>query len=179
MASAQFRHRLSKTEGFSMRLLTMLLSFSLALTTAFGASAQDTTKGDLVISAPWSRATPGGAQVAGGYLAITNKGLSAERLLSFKTDLADQPEVHEMTNEGGVMKMRPLAKGLVIPAGATVKLEPGGYHLMFLKLKKPLVAGQRYKAVLVFEKAGPVEVEFEVRAMGAGQKKGHGGHHNH
>jgi copper(I)-binding protein len=60
-----------------------------------------------------------------------------------------------------------------------VKLEPGGYHLMLLKLKKPLVAGQRYKATLLFEKAGPIEVEFEVRAMGAGQQKGHGGSHNH
>ena len=162
-----------------MRFPTLLLSLFFALSAAFGASAQDITKGDLVISAPWSRATPAGAQVAGGYVVITNKGLSADRLVSFTTDLADQPEVHEMTNEGGVMKMRPLAKGLVIPAGATVKLEPGGYHLMLLKLKKPLVAGQRYRAVLVFEKAGAVEAEFEVRAMGAGQQKSHGGHHNH
>jgi copper(I)-binding protein len=162
-----------------MRLRSLLLSIPLVLTAFFCASAQDITKGDLVISAPWSRATPGGAQVAGGYLTITNRGLSAERLVSFSTDLADQPEVHEMTNEGGVMKMRPLTKGLVIPAGATVKLEPGGYHLMLLKLKKPLTAGQRFKATLVFEKAGPVEVEFAVRAMGEGQKKGASGHHNH
>lgn len=142
-------------------------------------SAHDVTKGDIVISAPWSRVTPAGAPVGAGYVVITNKGLTADRLLSFKTDLAGQPEVHEMTNEGGVMKMRPLAKGLIIPAGATVKLEPGGYHLMLLQLKKPLTAGQRYKATLVFEKAGPIEVEFEVRAMGEGHKKGHGGHHNH
>ena len=162
-----------------MSFRKLLISASLSLMAAFGASAQDITKGDLVIAAPWSRATPAGAGVAGGYLTITNKGLSAERLISFTTDLADQPEVHEMTNEGGVMKMRPLSKGLVIPAGATVKLEPGGYHLMLLKLKKPLTAGQRFKATLVFEKAGPVEVQFEVRAMGEAQKKGHGGHHNH
>lgn len=161
-----------------MRFSTLLLSLSFAFSAVFGVSAKDITKGDLVISAPWSRATPAGAQVAGGYVVITNKGLSADRLVSFTTDLADQPEVHEMTNEAGVMKMRPLTKGLVIPAGATVKLEPGGYHLMLLKLKKPLTAGQRYKATLVFEKAGAVEVEFEVRAMGEGQKKG-SGHHNH
>lgn len=162
-----------------MRFRTFVISLFLALTAAHGASAQDIAKGDLVISAPWSRATPTGSPVAAGYLAITNKGLSAERLVSFTTDLAEQPEIHEMSNEGGVMKMRPLTKGLVIPAGATVKLEPGGYHLMLLKLKKPLTAGERYKAVLVFEKAGSVEVEFEVRAMGEGQKKGHGGQHNH
>jgi copper(I)-binding protein len=160
-----------------MRFRTLLVSLPLVLSAAF-ASAQDITKGDLVISAPWSRATPGGAQVAGGYLTISNKGFSAERLVSFTTDLADQPEIHEMTNEGGVMKMRTLAKGLVIPAGATVKLEPSGYHLMFLKLRKPLTAGQRFKATLVFEKAGPVEVEFGVRAMGEGRQKGQG-HHNH
>ncbi len=162
-----------------MRILSFALTFFLAAIAAQTAHAQDITKGDLVISAPWSRATPAGSQVAAGYVVITNKGLSAERLLSFTTDLADQPEVHEMSNESGVMKMRPLAKGLVIPAGGTVKLEPGGYHLMLLKLKKPLTAGQRYKATLVFEKAGPVEVTFEVRAMGAGQQKDHGGHHNH
>jgi copper(I)-binding protein len=114
--------------------------------------------------------------VAAGYLVITNKGLSSDRLLSFSTELAGQPEVHEMAHEGGVMKMRPLPKGLLIPAGGTVKLEPGGYHLMLLQLKKPLTVGLRYKANLVFEKAGTVEVEFEVKAMGEGHTKGHGQH---
>lgn len=160
-----------------MRNLSLAIAFILALV-AQPASGHDITKGDLVISAPYSRATPAGSPVGAGYLVITNKGLSADRLVSFTTELADQPEIHEMTNEGGVMKMRPLTKGLTIPAGGAVKLEPGGYHLMLLKLKKPLTAGQRYKATLVFEKAGPVEVQFEVRAMGEGQKKGQG-HHNH
>ncbi len=160
-----------------MRLAALFI-LALALLGPVPARAQDITKADLVISSAWSRATPAGAQVAGGYLTISNKGTSAERLVSFTTDLAGQPEVHEMTNEGGVMKMRPLAKGLVIPAGGTVKLEPGGYHLMLLQLKKQLAAGQRFKVTLVFEKAGPVEVDFEVRAMGQdGQKKG--GHHHH
>jgi copper(I)-binding protein len=162
-----------------MRILGSVLALLFAALCFHPVHAHDITKGDLVISSPWSRATPAGSQVAAGYVVITNKGLSAERLVSFTTDLAGQPEVHEMSNEGGVMKMRPLSKGLVIPAGGSVKLEPGGYHLMLLQLKKPLTAGQRFKATLVFEKAGPVEVEFEVRAIGAGQQKGHGGHHNH
>lgn len=161
-----------------MRMFSLSFFVFLAVFAAAPANAQDITKGDLVISSPWSRATPAGSSVAAGYLVITNRGTTAERLVSFTTDLADQPEVHEMTNEGGVMKMRPLAKGLEIPAGGTVKLAPGGYHLMLLKLKKPLTAGQRYKATLVFEKAGPVEVEFEVRAMGEGQQKQNHGH-NH
>lgn len=162
-----------------MRILSFAIAFIVAAFAAHPSTAHEIKKGDLVIAAPWSRATPAGASVAAGYLVITNKGVTAERLVSFTTDLAGQPEVHEMTNEGGVMKMRPLAKGLVIPAGATVKLEPGGYHLMLMQLKKPLAAGQRYKASLVFEKAGAVEVEFEVRAMGDSKQKNHGGHHNH
>jgi copper(I)-binding protein len=160
-----------------MRFASFVL-FGLLLIAPAPAHAQDIVKGDLVISSAWSRATPAGAAVAGGYLTISNKGTSAERLVSFTTELAGQPEVHEMTNEGGVMKMRPLKNGLIIPAGATVKLEPGGYHLMLLQLKKPLAAGQRFKATLVFEKAGRIEVEFEVRAMGAGQQKSKGHHHH-
>jgi copper(I)-binding protein len=142
------------------------------------AHAQTFTKGSIEIQAPWSRATPGGADVGAGYLVITNKGTQTDRLLSFVTEVAGQPEMHEMSTEGGVMKMRPLPKGLEIPAGATIKLEPGGYHLMLLKLKKPLVQGQRYKATLVFEKAGSVDVEFEIRALGANQK-GPTHKHNH
>ncbi|MBX3550007.1 MAG: copper chaperone PCu(A)C [Xanthobacteraceae bacterium] len=161
-----------------MRMFAAGFALLVALVAAHPLAAHDITKGDLVISAPWSRATPAGAEVAAGYLVITNKGLSADRLVSLSTEISGQPEVHEMSNEGGVMKMRALKDGLAIPAGATVKLQPAGYHLMLMKLKKPLVAGQHYKATLVFEKAGPVEVDFEVRAMGAGQQKGHTGH-NH
>ncbi|MBX3518924.1 MAG: copper chaperone PCu(A)C [Xanthobacteraceae bacterium] len=160
-----------------MRIFVAGFALLVAVFAAQPLSAHDIAKGDLVISAPWLRATPAGAEVAAGYLTITNKGLSADRLVSFSTEISGQPEVHEMSNEGGVMKMRPLKNGLAIPAGATVKLQSAGYHLMLMKLKNPLVAGQRYKATLVFEKAGPVEVEFEVRAMGAGQQKSHG--HNH
>lgn len=110
----------------------------LFLLPCFGVQAQNKfTKGDIVLESPWSRATPAGA----GYLVITNKGSQSDRLLSFTTDLAGQPEVHEMAMDGGVMKMRPLMKGLEIPAGKSVKLEPGGYHLMLMKLKKPLVQG--------------------------------------
>lgn len=162
-----------------MRALKRMMALALVAVLPAGAFAQDVVKGDLVISGPWSRATPAGSEVGAGYLTIANRGTATERLVSFTTDAAAQPEVHEMTNEGGVMKMRPLATGLAIPPGSTVKLAPGGYHLMLLKLKKPLVAGQRFKAILVFEKAGPVEVMFEVRALGGGQQKAQPGHHNH
>lgn len=122
--------------------------------------------GDLTVEAPWLRATPGGAQVAGGYVRITNRGTAPDRLVGATMALAQRGEVHEMTNENGVMKMRPV-DGIAIAPGASVELKPGGYHLMFLGLKEGLKQGQSVKGSLVFEKAGAAEVTFEVGAIGA------------
>jgi copper(I)-binding protein len=122
--------------------------------------------GTLQISHPWTRATPAGAKVAGGYLVITNKGAVADRLKGGSTEAGTRIEVHEMAESEGVMRMRKLAEGLAIPPGATVELKPAGYHLMILGLKQPLVEGEMVKATLLFEKAGPVEIELEVSAMG-------------
>jgi uncharacterized protein YcnI len=139
------------------------------------ASAQ--RAGDLVIDTPWTRATPGGAQVAGGYVRVTNKGQTADRLVSATLAQAERGEVHEMATENGVMKMRPV-DGLAIPPGGTIELKPGGYHLMFMALKAPLKQGDAVKGTLVFEKAGSVDVTFQVGAMGA-RSSGGGGHHHH
>lgn len=123
--------------------------------------------GDLMISVPWTRATPPGAKVAGGYLTITNSGKASDRLTGGSFDGGGRIEVHEMSMGDGVMKMRPLTDGLEIKPGATVKLEPGGYHLMMMDLAKPLAKGDRVKAHLQFEKAGKVDVELDVNAVGA------------
>jgi copper(I)-binding protein len=152
------------------------LAFCVALIlSAAAASADDYTKGSLTIAGPWSRATPHGASVAAGYFVIANKGADADRLVSALSEIADRVEIHEMRVEQGIAKMRPLAHGLEVKAGASAKLEPGGYHLMFMSLKRPLKGGDRFKGTLVFEKAGSVEVEFAVQAMGAtpGHKKSH------
>src|SRR4051794_28660473 len=92
--------------------------------------SQEVKAGDLVITQGWSRATPGGAKIAGGYLTIENKGAAADRLIGGSGAVSDKIEVHEMSVNNGVMTMRPLDKGLVIEPGKTVKLAPGGYHLM-------------------------------------------------
>jgi uncharacterized protein YcnI/copper(I)-binding protein len=123
--------------------------------------------GDLMIATAWTRATPPGAKVAGGYVTITNNGKTSDRLTGGSFDSGDHIEVHEMSMTDGVMKMRPLADGLEIKPGATVKLEPGGYHLMMMGLTKPLAKGDKVKAQLQFEKAGKVEVELDVNAVGA------------
>lgn len=131
--------------------------------------------GDLMIAAPWTRATPPAAKVAGGYLTITNNGKTSDKLIGGSFAGGGRIEVHEMSMTDGVMKMRMLGDGLEIKPGATVKLEPGGYHLMLMDLQKPLVKGDKVKAQLQFEKAGKVDVELDVNAVGAMAPAG-GGH---
>lgn len=123
--------------------------------------------GDLTVTSPWTRATPGGAKIAGGYLKITNNGASADRFVGAKSGAADRVEIYEMSMSDGVMKMRPLPNGLEIKPGETVELKPGGYHLMFMDLKQPLKPGDTLKATLQFEKAGSLDVNFSVNALGA------------
>ena len=129
--------------------------------------AQEVKAGDLVITQAWSRATPNGAKTGGGYLTIENKGSSPDRLIGASADVAGKVEVHEMTMNEGVMKMRPLDKGLTIEPGKTVKLAPGGYHLMLEDLKGPLKQGDKVPVTLEFEKAGKVQLSLDVQGVGA------------
>ncbi len=149
-----------------MRLIAFCFAAvcGLAVTTAH---ARDYKAGSLDIADPWSRATPKGASVAAGYMKITNTGTAPDRLISGSSDVAPTFEVHEMTMDNGVAKMRPVKGGLEIKPGETVELKPGSFHVMFVGLKKPLSVGDHLKGMLVFEKAGTVNVEFDVRAMGA------------
>jgi len=144
------------------------LVFGLLLSSLVGGSclAQDFKAGDITISAPWSRATPKGSPVGAGYLTIHNSGSVPDRLLGGESDAAGEVQVHEMTMDGDVMKMRRLASGLAVPAGATVVLKPSGYHLMLMSLKAPLAKGQTVKITLNFEHAGKVPVEFAVGGIG-------------
>ncbi|MBR0993853.1 copper chaperone PCu(A)C [Bradyrhizobium japonicum] len=155
----------------------LLAAFALAIFAA-PALADDVKAGDLVISQPWSRATPGGAKVAGGYLTIVNKGAAPDRLISVSADIAGKSEIHEMAVENGVMKMRPLDKGLAIDPGKTVKFAPGGYHLMLQELKGPFKQGDKVPVTLQFEKAGKVAVSLDVQGVGA-QAPGDAGHSGH
>lgn len=150
-----------------------------ALATLFAAPlrAEDVKAGDLLITQAWSRQTPAGAKVAGAYLTIENKGASADRLVSGSGDVAGRVEIHEMAMDGGVMKMRPLDKGLVIDPGKTVKFAPGGYHLMLMDLKSPLKQGDKVPVTLQFEKAGKVNLMLDVQGVGAQAPGGdHSGH---
>jgi copper(I)-binding protein len=156
------------TKDMSMKPILQLFSYAIfAVTLAAPALAQEVKAGDLVITQAWSRATPGGAKVAGGYLTIQNKGSAADRLIGGSADVADKVQVHEMATTNGVMTMRPLDKGLSIEPGKTVKLAPGGYHLMLLDLKSPLKLGDKVPVTLEFEKAGKVKLSLAVQGVGA------------
>lgn len=135
--------------------------------------------GALTIEAPWARATPAGAEVAGGYLKITNTGNTADRLIGGTFPISNGVEVHEMGMVNGIMKMRQLEKGLEIPAGKTVELKPGGLHLMLTGLHAPLKPGDTVKGQLRFEKAGAVDVELSVTSIGAKSSGGGHMHHHH
>jgi periplasmic copper chaperone A len=129
--------------------------------------AEDITAGGLKISAAWVRATPKGAPVGGGYLTITNNGAASDRLIGGSSETSTRFEIHNMSMENGVMKMRPAAAGIEIKPGQTVELKPGGYHVMFVGLRKPFEQGDQVKATLKFERAGDVPVDFAVEGIGA------------
>ena len=139
---------------------------ALAALAAMPAAAQEAKVGDLVITQAWSRATPKGSPVAAGYLTIRNTGSTADKLIAAETTAAKVTQVHEMSMEGGVMKMRQMTNGLDIPPGKTVELKPGGYHLMILGLKRPLTQGETARIDLNFEHAGKTPVDFKVGGIG-------------
>jgi copper(I)-binding protein len=100
-------------------VLTAFASAILLVLSTASASA-----GDISVRQAWSRATPKGAQVAGGYLTIENHGIAPDKLLSASTASAGKIEIHQMTTLDGIMMMRPVDNGLVIPAGETITLAP-------------------------------------------------------
>lgn len=124
-------------------------------------------EGQVTVDKAWSRATPGGAKVAAGYLTIVNGADAPDKLVSASTTVAGKTEIHQMTMTGGKMEMRQMTDGLPIPAKGTLVLEPMGYHLMLIDLKAPLEKGSTFTGTLTFEHAGTVDVTFNVEAIGA------------
>ena len=145
----------------------ILLLLALTLLWSGSVLALDYKLGAIEIGHPWSRATPPTAESGGGYLAITNTGTTPDRLIAVKSPAADKVEIHEMKMDGNIMRMREVEKGIEIPPGATVELKPGGFHVMFMGLRAPFAKDARVPLTLVFEKAGSIDVELMVQAMGA------------
>lgn len=149
----------------------LAILYSLFLLSDHAAHAHGAEIGSIKIHHPWTRATPKGANVAGGFMAITNSGQTDDRLVAIRIEGVERVEIHDMTMENGMMKMRPLANGLALPAGQTIILKPGSFHVMMMGLSAPLTEGDFLKAQLTFDKAGTLDVEFVVEAQGANLKQ--------
>lgn len=151
---------------------------ALAIVFSSAAHAYDYKVGAIEIDRPWSRAVPKGATVAAGYVTIRNTGSEPDRLVSGSTPVAGKFEIHEMSMDNGIMRMRPVPDGVVIKPGETVELKPQSFHIMMMGLKQPIVKGKAFKGSLVFEKAGAVDVDFTVEAVGATAPSGEHEMHN-
>lgn len=118
--------------------------------------------GDLDISGGYVRAMLPGQPVGGGYITIHNTGKTDDKLTSVTSSAAGKVELHEMKMEGQIMKMREVKGGVTIPAGATVTLSPSGMHLMFKQVKEPFKQGGAVPVMLMFDKAGMVDITLPV-----------------
>ena len=142
--------------------MNRLLMLATALFLAAPALAHEIVAGDLQIIHPHIPQPAASAKTAGGFMAIVNTGAEADRLIGVESAIAAKSEVHESkVDADGVGTMNHI-DALEIPAGGTVSLERGGYHVMFMGLTGPLTEGEVRKATLIFEKAGRVEIEFQV-----------------
>jgi copper(I)-binding protein len=158
--------------------MTYRVALALVVTLAAPAFAQDVRKGSITAAGPWSRATAPRASVGAGYLTIRNGGAQPDRLVSATSPRAAKVEIHTMSLDDGIMRMRPLPNGLEIPAGGEASLAPGGNHIMLIGLKISLREGELIPATLRFERAGPIKVHFKVAAAGSsGPGAEDGSHH--
>lgn len=161
--------------GISPKTLALGVAIGLMATAAV---AHGYRAGPLSIQHPWSRETAVGQAVGGGFLTMTNNGSREDRLLSGATPVAAEVQLHTMTMEGGVMRMRQEMEGIAIPARGAVELKPGGYHIMFMGLKRRLRPGERFPVTLRFQRGGNVTVQFAVQPVGSTgpMEVGHAGH---
>lgn len=138
---------------------------ALAASLATPLSAHQYKAGSLSIAHPWSRQTAPGQSVGGAFMTIANAGAQPDQLLGGSTPAAERIEIHSMSMDGGVMRMRPLPDGLPVPAHGALTLQPGGFHIMLIGLKQPLALGTRIPVTLRFRRAGAVTVELAVESV--------------
>jgi periplasmic copper chaperone A len=147
-------------------MISRLILVAALLATPIAARA-----GSLQVIEVFTRAAPAGG-VGGVFLTIVNAG-AADRLTGAVSPEAEKAELHQSTSDNGIMKMRPV-EGLDIPAGGTVKLVPGGYHLMLMGLKQALVVGGQLPVTLAFQNAGKIDVAASIVKPGGSAPAGHG-----
>jgi copper(I)-binding protein len=160
-----------------MKTLVHILAAAALCVFGSTADAHDYSVGDLKIEHPWAKPSLKGVPNGVAYMTITNTGEADDTLLAADADFSNAVELHTMSMTDGVMRMRQLEAGVPLPSGETVKLEPGGLHVMLIGLKQPLTEGQTLPLTLTFEEAGTLEVELAIEEREAGA--GHGADHQH
>jgi hypothetical protein len=153
-----------------MRTLISILAAPLLVATLLAGTAAVAAPPEMQVADAWARASAGAATTGAAYLSVT-AGEQADRLTAVSTPVAQTAQVHQSTSEGGIMRMRAVP-ALDIPAGKTVKLSPGGYHIMMFGLHHPLKAGESFPLTLTFAHAAPVTVTVNVRPIGAAAMQG-------
>src|SRR5690606_23413610 len=149
-----------------------LASSAVSAQPATASEKSSATIGQLSVEKAWARATVPGAAVGGGFVSIRNKG-DDDRLIGAESPVAARVELHTMTLQDGVMRMRQ-PDAIELPAGKGVELRPGGHHLMLMDLVRPLREGESFPVTLRFEKAGEIEVPVQVLSLGARGAGHHG-----
>jgi len=152
-----------------MRTFSRLAFVAALIVAATIAACAQATKTSIVVEDPYARATPAGALSGAVYMTLDNKTDAADRLIGASSNVAAQVQIHEMSMANGVMQMRQIANGLPIPAGESIVLKPGGYHVMLIGLRQRLTAGESLPLTLTFEKAGNISVTVPIKAMGSMQ----------
>jgi copper(I)-binding protein len=151
------------------KLIQIAFATALAMSGfAFTATAHEAKIGSMEIEHPWSRETKAGAEVAAGFMSITNTGTVDDRLIAATAEISDMVQLHDMKMEGDVMKMSEVKGGILIPAGQTVVLKPKSLHIMMMNIKSHPKQDEYFKGTLTFEKAGKGDIEFMVEAPDAG-----------
>ncbi len=146
--------------NWKFNLISIILAGLLAIILAgCGATAAGP---QIVQHDAWGRPSPMMAGTGAVYVVIENKGNQADRLIGASSSAAAKVEVHESFMEGEVMKMRP-APVVDVPAGGTLELKPGSYHIMLIDLVEPLELGSHIAATLKFEKSGDVPLDVEIK----------------
>ncbi|MEM7661356.1 MAG: copper chaperone PCu(A)C [Pseudomonadota bacterium] len=151
-------------------MLRYVISAALMAALPLGVAAHEFAAEEIKIDHPWARPTVTTRQPAAVFFHLDNTGDADDRLLSANVPegIAGSAEIHTTLNDEGVLRMRPLAKGISIPAGEEVPVAPGGHHIMLFDLVAPLSEGMRFPVTLTFEKAGDIEVEVFVETPADG-----------
>ena len=120
----------------------------------------------IIVDNPWAPATPPGASVGGGYLAVRNTDPTPDRLIGATSPFAERVEMHVSTADADIMRMRQ-QDSLAIPANGRLELKPGAAHLMFVGLKQAFKEGAAVPLTLRFERAGEINIVLPVQRLGA------------